>query len=255
MQWHKNKLLVSSAVYAASLAVIAIMFGLWHNSFINGEKVNNLLFISLLFLTLAFFSWFYFTIFKTGREEKENTEERTKVVDFDLLDKTIENVAEEKPTESFDKDIFIKEILADNKKGLEEYCETLLKNLANKLNIVIGLFYVKSKTDELYESIARYAYYSEKTPPDFVPGESLPGQAVKDKRVLIITNVPESYLPVVSGLGNSKPRNIVMIPIIANNEPVGLIEIAMFKPMEPTMEPVLKDLGLSIGKDLIKLLK
>jgi len=255
MQWHKNKLLVSSAIYAASLLVVAIIFGLWHNSQIGGKIEHNLLFVSLIFITLALYSWFYFIIFKIDRKEKVHIEENIKTVDIDLPDKIIETIADDKAIESFDKEIFINEILADNKKILSEYCESVLKNLANKLNIVIGLFYIKNKSDERFESIARYAYYSDTTPPDFILGESLPGQAVKDKKVLIISNVPESYLPVISGLGSSKPRNIVMIPVVANNEPVGLIEVAMFKPMEQTMEPVLRDLGLSIGKDLIKLLK
>ncbi len=254
MSLHNNKIVISSIIYAASLLVIALVFGLWHNYQLKYGNENYLLFIILLIIAVSFFTWFYFTIFKVYRNERSEKSFMT----AELLSKTdiIETTkSDEKPIEVFDKEAFFSGIIPVGKKSVVEYCEAILHNLSEKLNIVQGLFYIKLKNDDTFEPIARYAYYSDQTPPAFKMGESLPGQAIKDKKVVIIPNVPDDYISVVSGLGSSKPKNLVMLPIIAENEPVGLIEIAVFKTVDANLEPVLKELGGIIGKSIIKLMK
>lgn len=253
MQWYKNKILISSAVYAASLAVVATIFGMWHNFRLQAEIGEYMVFIILIILSVAFLTWFYFLIFKISRKENNAYESMEQIVASDL--ETQVSKPEVSLNDNFDGEGFIGAITLSNKKSLPEYCESILLNLADKLNIVQGLFYIKSKSDDTFEPVARYAYYSDQAPPVFRIGESLPGQAVKDKRVLIIQNVPEGYIPVVSGLGSGKPKNLVMIPVTIDNEPVGLIEIAIFTTVDANLEPALKELGGIIGKNIVKLTK
>ncbi|NJK94427.1 MAG: GAF domain-containing protein [Bacteroidales bacterium] len=248
--------MVSSAVYAASLLVIILIFGMWHNSSSGVSKGNNIVFIALIFLATGFFSWYYFTIFKIYRKEYTELEAQQKMmtdnetVVVDILEKT-----DDKITENFDKDEFIKLVTSSSKKNVPDYCESILKNLADQLNIVTGLFYYKPNDKDIFEPVARYAYYSDQNPPVFREGESLPGQAIKDKKILVIQNIPETYAPVISGLGSSKPRNLIMIPVYSENGPVGLIEIAIFKTVEPSLELALKELGKILGKNITNITK
>jgi hypothetical protein len=227
---------------------------MWHNY---GVKATSqyVYFIILIILLLVFISWLYFTIFKMSQELTDminSTKQNTAEI-IELEDNAAQQ--EESEVKSFDKDAFISGIIPTEKKDLKDYCETILQNFAGKLNIVQGLFYLKPKGQDTFESIARYAYYSDSNPPVFKSGESIPGQAVKDKKILIIQNIPENYVPVVSGLGNGKPRNILIIPVLADDEAVGLIEMAVFCSVEPEMETALKELGVAIGKNLNKLMK
>jgi len=254
MQLDKNKILVSSAVYIASLAVAAAMFGLWHNAQLKNGNTNHPSFIVFTVLIVLFLSWFYYIIFNAYRKKIEEKTSMEPDVETELLGNELA-VSEEKTTESFNKEDFIAGILPANKTTLNIYCEEILLNLAKKLNIVQGLFYIKPKTEETFEPIALYAYYSDKKPSAFIVGEGLPGQAIKDKRVVIIQNIPENYVPVVSGLGTGKPKNLLMLPVLADNEPVGLIEVTVFSAINYELEPTLKELGGIIGKNIIKLMK
>lgn len=254
MQWHKNIILISSAVYAVFIVVMAIIFGMWHNSNLQTGFNKNLVFLLLIFLATTFSTWFYFIIFNVYRKEnRKNEPELTSIVGD--IEKEVEEQSEENVTVSFDKDAFISGINPIGKQSLKDFGETLLQNLANKLEVVQGIFYVKKSEENIYEPVATYAYYSNDNLPIVKVGEALPGQALKDKRVLIIQNIPEDYISVLSGLGNGKPKSIIMIPVLSNNEPIGLIEVAVFKSVDAYFEPALKELGAVVGKTLIKLTK
>jgi hypothetical protein len=253
MPLHQNKILISSAVYVASLAVITIISGMWHNLQLKNGSGNDLSFIVLVILAVGSLSWFYYTIFKEYRK-KETAQAPSEISapKEETPDKPADNP--ENAAEIFDKDAFISGILPSNKKNVNEYCEGVLRNLAGKLGIVQGLFYARLNGDETYEAIARYAYYSDEVPPVFKIGETLPGQALKDRRIITLQNIPESYIPVVSGLGSSQPSTLVMVPVYADREPVGLIELAVFKKIGPEVEPALNELSRIVGKSLINLM-
>lgn len=252
MQLHKNKILVTSIIYVAALLLLAAVFGQWHNQNLNGTG-NYTAFVVLLFLVVACLSWLFISIFK---EFKKENQELVASAEAEITEVEITETeqSEEKVIETFDKEAFIKAIVPLNSRNTIEFSEATLHNIATKLKVVQGLFYLKNG-EEAFEPIARYAYYSDTTPPSFKFGESLPGQALKDKRVVIIQHIPENYIPVVSGLGSGKPKNLIMIPVYANSEPVGLIEVATFSNVETEMESALKDLGETIGKIIIKLMK
>jgi prepilin signal peptidase PulO-like enzyme (type II secretory pathway) len=255
MQLHKNKILIFSATYIVSLIVIASLFGMWHNTQIKDATNDYLQFLVMLVLLIAIVSFLYFSLFKVYRkeiEEREISESGHSENDQQSSETTLK---EEKTKETFDKEGFISGILPSSRKPLAEYCEETLQNLAGKMGIVQGLFYIKSKESENFEPLSFYAYYSDKKPPVFKIGESLPGQSVKDKRVVVIQDIPDNYIPVVSGLGSGKPKTLVMIPVIAEGEPVGLIEITVFTSVDTELEPALKELGAIIGKNIIKLMK
>lgn len=249
----KNKILTFSVAYVGSLAVIVSLFGLWHNMLLKTNSGDYLWFTVLLATLIILFSWFYSTILKEYRKNIQVTTNLANEAAETVAGET--KVAEEKPQEAFDKSAFINGIVPSGTKNVAEFCENVLKNLAGKMNVVQGLFYIKQKEESLFEPVARYAYYSETKPPVFKTGEGLPGQSIQDKKVVIIPNVPDNYIPVVSGLGSAKPKNLIMVPVFHENEPVGLIEIAVFSAIDTSIEPALRDLGGIIGKNIIKLMK
>ena len=63
--------------------------------------------------------------------------------------------------------------------------------------------------------LASYAYKQRKTlSSDFGPGEGLVGQCALEKERILLTNVPENYIQITSGLGEAKPLNIIVLPVL-----------------------------------------
>jgi len=57
---------------------------------------------------------------------------------------------------------------------------------------------------------------------------SLLGRAVDEKRVLVVSDVPQGYFTVGSGLGQAQPRHLVIAPSIHEGEVSGVIELGFF---------------------------
>jgi len=110
----------------------------------------------------------------------------------------------------------------------EEKGNMLLQNLAGELEIMSGLVYFKGKNG-IFKAEARYAVDVTHEPYTFREGEGLTGQTAKNGQVHIMTNIPDDYPEVSSGLGNSKPKYLAMIPVLKNNHTCMVIEISGFK--------------------------
>src|SRR5690606_32584770 len=63
-------------------------------------------------------------------------------------------------------------------------------------------------------------------------GEGLIGQAYLEKDIIYMTEIPERYVSISSGLGNANPRSDIIIPLISNDTIEAVIEIASFQKME-----------------------
>jgi hypothetical protein len=110
---------------------------------------------------------------------------------------------------------------------LEEAGKGLLKNLARELEIMSGLFYLRKKGR--FEVAASFAVSSSNGPVPFKEGEGLNGQVAKNQQVMVLTNLPEEYLEVYSGLGGAKPGYVALVPFIHKNKTIALLECSGYK--------------------------
>ncbi len=60
----------------------------------------------------------------------------------------------------------------------------------------------------------------------FVLGESMAGQAALERKRILIENIPPGYLAVGSGLGAASPVSVVMLPILFEDQVLGVLELA-----------------------------
>ncbi len=65
-------------------------------------------------------------------------------------------------------------------------------------------------------------------------GEGLVGQAAAGKRVVEITDLPDDYVKIRSGVGGARPRSIVLAPMRSLGEVSGIVELGFFRP--PSLE-------------------
>ncbi|MEM8566283.1 MAG: GAF domain-containing protein, partial [Bacteroidota bacterium] len=55
------------------------------------------------------------------------------------------------------------------------------------------------------------------------------GQVWQEKEKVYITEVPDNYVKITSGLGDANPKSILIVPLMVNEEIYGVVEIASFK--------------------------
>ena len=79
--------------------------------------------------------------------------------------------------------------------------------------------------------IASYGYMRRNGVSDrFALGESLVGQAALERKTIQITEPPDDYIRVSSGLGRSIPASILIMPILFEDQVLGVIELGLAAP-------------------------
>ena len=127
----------------------------------------------------------------------------------------------------------------------------ILSELAPVVSAQQGVFYIMdgSRADEpLLKLLASYAYKDRKNIDNrFKLGEGIVGQCALEKEKILLTNVPNDYIQITSGLGEAKPLNVIVLPIIFEGQVKAVMELASFDRFNPTHEQFLDQLTESIG--------
>ena len=78
-------------------------------------------------------------------------------------------------------------------------------------------------------------------------GQSLVGQVARSKRSIVVQDVPEGYIKVSSGLGEAKPASLAVLPILFEDQVLGVIELASFSPFTEVQAGFLEQLTETLG--------
>ncbi|MSQ48284.1 MAG: HAMP domain-containing protein [Deltaproteobacteria bacterium] len=109
--------------------------------------------------------------------------------------------------------------------------QNALTFLAEYVNAQVGALYLREE-DESLHMVGSYAYTRRKNLSNvFRPGEGLVGQAALEKKPIVVTNVPDDYVMIASGVGESVPRSLVVIPLIDREVVEGVLELGSFHPL------------------------
>ena len=165
-------------------------------------------------------------------------------------------VKEEEKEQQLDPAVYEKKFLPQSgkKQELVKFTEGVLSNIARELDIVQGLFYVRQKESDTFTATGKFAYFGEQEPQDFELGLALTGQTAKNQKTLRLTKMPENYITVLSGLGSSSPKSLLLTPVIHEGRTIGLIELAAFKNFDRSTEILFNQLSETFGKRLAELL-
>ena len=132
------------------------------------------------------------------------------------------------------------------KQSIEQLSESILKYLAEYLDAHAGTLFTMDS--EWFQRRSTYGVTESNVLIDrFTSGDGLLGQAVKDKRTFLVHDVPEGYLSVTSGLGSSKPRNLILTPAIVETSVNAVIELGFMHPINELSVELLDRLRGPIG--------
>jgi HAMP domain-containing protein/CheY-like chemotaxis protein/GAF domain-containing protein len=140
--------------------------------------------------------------------------------------------------------------LLQGQRDLQAVTKLILSELAPLISAHHGVFYMMDSqdADARLRMLASYGYRSSrKLPTSFLPGEGLVGQCALEKTRIWLTDVPRDYIQVSSGLGAAPPTNIVVLPILFEQQVKAVIEIASLDRFTETHLSFLDQLMESIG--------
>jgi PAS domain S-box-containing protein len=127
-------------------------------------------------------------------------------------------------------------ILRENSDDLKILCDKLLSELVKYLNSNQGAIFLlnsEKKEKQLLEMVSAYAWNRKKFLTRTIEiGEGLIGQAAIEKETIFLTDVPDNFISITSGLGDANPRCIIIVPLLFNDELFGVMEFASFKPYQ-----------------------
>ncbi len=116
---------------------------------------------------------------------------------------------------------------------VETLASRIISEISEYLDAKVGAFYVMSAPgeDATLSLLGSYAYTRRKNLSNlFKPGEGLVGQAALERKQILVSNVPEDYIKITSGLGEGAPRHICVTPLVFENRVKGVIEAGTLDP-------------------------
>jgi putative methionine-R-sulfoxide reductase with GAF domain len=250
---YKNLALLTALLFTAGILGMSYYLYIFPERLANGTQALDLLDVPLLapvmkelyvlaaiVFALGFISVLLFLVTRNSSDEQnvvyvEKFKDRKDKADQSDSDKN----------EDSESDVEVEEIntLLKQEKDPKKASEKALSILANKMEASQGAIYIAGKEDgkNIISLFASYAFVipeSQKLSYEF--GEGLAGQVAKEPKLINISEIPEGYITVLSGLGEANPAHLVICPVLHNDKLIAVAEIAGFKAFSSADEQLIK---------------
>ncbi|MGH3717905.1 MAG: HAMP domain-containing protein [Pseudonocardiaceae bacterium] len=139
--------------------------------------------------------------------------------------------------------------LMQGHRDLPTVAALVLSELAPLVSAQQGAFFLvrSDGPDSVVEFTAGYGIHDPAAIRRFTLGESLVGQAALDKRTILVTQAPPDYATISSGLGYSAPTNLLVLPLLFEDQALGVIELASVNEFTTVHRDLLERLREAIG--------
>lgn len=146
------------------------------------------------------------------------------------------------------------ETLRQNNDNLEELSYQVISNLVKYSNCNLGGLFLKNednKSDVYLELKSCYAYDKRKFFEKRIEiNEGLVGRCAQEAETIYLTEIPEGYISIASGLGEKSPTCLILVPLKLNDEVFGVIEMASLEIIEKHVVDFVEKLGETIAATL-----
>ncbi|MEA2106501.1 MAG: PAS domain S-box protein [Bacteroidota bacterium] len=146
------------------------------------------------------------------------------------------------------------DILRKDSDNIEELSYNLISNLVKYIHANQGAFFIIEDEDEAdvhLKMTACYAYERRKYADKRLElNEGIIGAAILEQETIYMTDVPESYVNITSGLGKATPGCLLVVPLKVNEEVHGVIEIGAIKPLEKHIVDFVENVAENIASTI-----
>ncbi|MFG1947478.1 HAMP domain-containing protein [Nonomuraea sp. NPDC048826] len=139
--------------------------------------------------------------------------------------------------------------LMQGHRDLFEVAKLTMSELTPLVSARYGAFYsVDPENERDLLLIGGYGVRPDRGPrARFAFGEGIVGQAAAEGRHIVLDDVPPKFITIDSGLSQSTPAQIVVLPILFENRVLGVLELASFSPFGEVHLDFLTQLVENIG--------
>ncbi len=146
------------------------------------------------------------------------------------------------------------DILRENNSNMEDLSYIIIKNLIHHMKANQGAFFVINKDDEnniFIELVSAFAYKRrKKLDKNIKLNEGLVGICVVEGKTTYLTELPDDYINITSGLGDAPPNSLLIVPLKLNDEIYGVVEIASFDKFEKFEIDFVEKIGENIASKI-----
>jgi HAMP domain-containing protein/signal transduction histidine kinase/FixJ family two-component response regulator len=140
--------------------------------------------------------------------------------------------------------------MMQGQRSIAAVAQLIMSDLTPLVGANHGTFFMRESDEEdaYLNLVASYAFTMRKTVSNrYKMKEGLIGQCAFEKKKIVLGHVPDDYIYVASSLGEAKPLNIVVLPVLFEGEVKAVIELASFHPFSQNYLNFLDQLMDSIG--------
>nr|WP_240157830.1 HAMP domain-containing protein [Pseudonocardia broussonetiae] len=149
--------------------------------------------------------------------------------------------------------------LLQGQRDLGAVCQMIMNEVAPLVGAQVGAFFLAPGRSERgidadpagpdlrWILTGGYAMAVDDPPVAVRSGQGLVGQAAATGETILLTDVPDGYLPISSGTGSAAPRAVVVLPVPFEGESLGVIEFGSVRPFSPLHLAFLERLVATIG--------
>ncbi|MCQ2375215.1 MAG: GAF domain-containing protein [Salinivirgaceae bacterium] len=146
------------------------------------------------------------------------------------------------------------ELMRQQNSDINELSRTFVSKLTDYIHVVQGGVFMLNDDDRehiKYVLTGAVAFSRQKQmEKEFELGIGLIGQCAYEQKTIYMSEVPENYIEITSGLGEANPRYILIVPAILNGTVYAVIELASFKPIAKHKIEFVEKLGETLASSL-----
>ena len=143
------------------------------------------------------------------------------------------------------------EILRHNQEDVKALGDQVISELVKYMQANQGSLFIinnDNEGEEYLELVSCYAWDRKKHLEEKISkGQGLTGQAWLEGDVIYLTELPEDFIKITSGLGESTPTCVIIQPLAVNDEIFGVVELALFRELEEYEREFLTKIAESIA--------
>lgn len=192
-------------------------------------------------------------VFEVKDELKQNDGELTEVL-IQMNDE-LKRVADEELKRSWaTKGVaMFGDVLRKNNDNIVELSYDIIFNLVKYFDAIQGGFFLYDDDDDqpMIRLLSSYAFdrrkYKER---EIQAGTGLIGQCINEREYIYLSDIPEQYLEVKSGLGDAPPKSLIIVPLKIAEEIHGVVELSSFKLFQEHEIELLQTLAENIASTI-----
>ena len=147
------------------------------------------------------------------------------------------------------------DILRTKSNDIQALGDDFIREIVKYMHAIQGGFFVyddSDKTSPVLNLVSAFAYNRKKyLQKSIAYGEGLVGTCAREKQSINLTEIPAGYISITSGLGDTLPDNLLLVPVLHENELIGVLEVASLHKYREHEITFAEEVAHSLGSTIV----